>query len=337
MKLLNAIALFLFLALNIYSQEDKIRKLIAQGTQLHDKGKYEEAIIRYKTALDIDKNSSLANYELSYTYMTMQKYDEAIKYSKRVLELNGGQQEHAYLVLGNSLDMTGKPKEAISVYEEGLMKFPQSNLLNYNIAFTAYNLGDYEKAEHSAINAIQINPTHASSHLILASIMQEKGERVKAILPLYYFLFLEPNSKRSLTIYRILRTLLSQGIEKKSDKEVNVEVPSSAIKDSIFGPAEMMLGILGANKYLEENIEKSEFEVFVQTNKSLFSVLSEIKKDNKGIWWDLYVTAFQSLVHSGNCEAFSYYISQSTNSDDVKSWMANNPTKMELLQDWLKK
>jgi len=187
------------------------------------------------------------------------------------------------------------------------------------------------------ISAILVKPTHGSSHIILSAIMKEKGQRVKSILPLYYFLMLEPNSKRSLINYNSLRNQLGQGVEKKDDKNINVNIPFSSSSSSEFGAAEMMISLLAASKHTEENKDKNDMELFVETNRGIFSVLGELKKDNTGFWWDIYVTKFYDLVQSDNYEAYSYFISQSTDSELVKIWIAENTEKMQKIIDWLKK
>jgi len=337
MKLLTNLILGLFLTVNLFGQDDKVNELVAQGTELHDQGKFDEAISKYKMALRIDKNSTLANYELSYTYMATEKYSDAIKYSKKVIEQNSDNQEGAYIVLGSSFDMSGKADKAIEAYEEGLLKFPSSNLLNYNLALTSYNQKDYEKAQKAAINAILAKPKHGSSHVILAAIMQAKGERVLSLLPTYYFLMLEPNSKRSKKNYNSLLNQLGQGVERKNEKEININVPLSNSPDSLFGAAEMMVSFLAASRFTEDNKNKSDMDFFVETNKGLFSILGELKKENKGFWWDFYVTKFYNLVQSNNLEAFSYYISQSANSEKVNKYIAENTDKMKQLKSWIDK
>lgn len=334
MKLLTNLLLGLFLTVNLFGQVDKVNELVSQGTVLHDQGKYDDAIAKYKMALSIDKNSSLANYELSYTYMAAGKYSDAIKYSKKVIKQDSGSQHGAYIVLGSSLDMSGKADKAIKAYEEGLSKYPESNLLNYNLALTAYKQKNYEKAEKAAINAINAKPKHGSSHVILSSIMQAKGERVMSLLPAYYFLMLEPNSKRSKIIFTDLKKQLAKGVEMKNDSDVSVIVPTSI--DSLFGTAEMSLSLMAASRFTEDK-DKSETEFFKETNSVFFAMLEELKKENKGFWWDFYVSKFIDLIQSDNIEAFSYYVSQSTNSDSVNQYIANNPDKIQRLKDWIVK
>ena len=335
MKLLINLILGLLLTINLFGQDDKVTELVAQGTELHDQGKYDEAIAKYKTALRIDKNSTLANYELSYTYMVTAKYSNAIKYSRKVIEQDSDNQHGAYVVLGSSLDMSGKADKAIKAYEEGLLKFPNSNLLNYNLALTCYNQKDYEKAEQAVINAILAKPKHGSSHIILAAIMKAKGERVLSLLPTYYFLMLEPNSRRSKINYNSLLNQLGQGVERKNEQDISVNVPTSS--DSLFGAAEMMVSLLGASRFTEENRDKSEMEFFIETTNGLFSILGELKKENSGIWWNLYVSKFYDLIQSNNLEAFCYYISQSTNSYIVNQYITDNADKIGQLKNWMNK
>ncbi len=337
MKLLLTLTLGLLLAVNVFGQADKVLELVNRGVELNDQGKHNEAIAKFKEALAIDKNSAAANYELSYSSMTVGKYDDAIKYSKKVIKLNSDNLHQAYIVLGSSLDLQGNSKKAIKTYLEGLEKFPNSNLLNYNLAYTYYQQKDYSKAETAVISAINAKPTHPSSHLLLSAVMQAKGQRLKAALPLYYFLMLEPNSQRSKSNYIVLRKMLVQGIEQKDEKNVNVIIPINSGSDDEFSGAEMMVSLLASSRFSKENKGKSNLELFVESTRSTFSILNELKKDRTGFWWSLYVTKFDDLVQTKNHEAFCYYISKSLNDDEVKKWIADNPSKMNELNDWLVK
>lgn len=338
MRLLITLTLGFLLSFSLFGQEDKVKELVSQGIDLHDQGKYVEAIAKYKAALDIDTNSTLANYELSFTYMKIEKYDEAIKYSKKVIEQNTDNLLLAYIILGSSLDLTGKSKDAIKTYEDGLTRFPTSNLLNYNLALTYYKLHDYDNAEQAAIKAIIAKPTHGSSHIILGAIMKEKGNRVKSLLSYYYYLILEPNSKRSSSILINLKSLLNEGVEQKSGNSVNVNIFSSTTtQDTVFRAVELFVSLQSASRYTDEKKGKTEFEFFVDATNGLFTILGELKSNNSNFWWDFYVTKFYDLVQTNNDKAFCYYISQSSNSADVNSWINANQDKVEKLKDWIKK
>jgi len=337
MKSIIAGLLIFVSVINCFGQANSFNDYMSQGISFHDEGKYDEAIGMYKKALELDPKSSVTNYEISLTYFSKQDWAQAIEYGKNVINLNTGNRLEAFVVLGNSYDMLGDTKHAISTYVKGLKEFPQNHLLNYNLALTYYNSGNQEKAEKAVIKAITLKPTHGSSHLLLSAIMNKNGSRVQNLLPLYYFLMIEPMSKRSNQNYQTLKSKLGYGVEQKDDKNINVNLPMSKGTDSEFGAADMMISLTAASKYLEENMSKSELELFSETNKSIFTILGELKGKNKGFWWDFYVTSFYDLVNSDNVEAFSYYISQSDKSDLVNKWIIDNSTKIQSLTNWIEK
>lgn len=339
MKQILVLFLCLAFGLNVFGQEDEIKQLVGEGVALNDQGKFNDAILKYKAALKIDKNSPIANYELAYTYLATRQYDLAIKHSKIVLKEAKGENENikhgAYVVKGSSEDLMGKPKNAIKTYEEGISKFPASSLLNYNLGLTCYNVQDYQKAEEATIRAVQISPNHGSSHLLLSSIMLDQNQRIKAILPLYYFLMVEPSSKRTVSSYQRLLELLNMGVTRKDDKNISIILPSNDINDG-YSTIETMLGFLAAAKYTEEGEKKTEYEQFASITSSVFSLLDE-KELKKDFWKDFYVTKYKSLSDSTNVEAFCYFISKCMNDELVDKWISENPDKMKSLEEWMNK
>ncbi len=331
-----AVVPVLFTNISLFGQDQNVQQLISEGIALHDEGRYDEAIARYRSALILQPGSSLASYEMAFSYFRLQKYDSSIKYGSQALDQNNGSQHESYIVLGNSFDLMGQPGKAIKVYEEGLKNYPNSNLLNYNLALTCFNQKDYKKAEQAVINAINARPTHASSHSLLAVIMKQSGKRIKSILPLYYFLMLEPNSSRSVANYKSLRSQLDEGVEKKDEKNISVNIFMDQKESDEFGAAEMMISLLAASKHTDENEDKTDIEHFNKTNEGIFSVLGELKKDNKGFWWDFYVTKLYDLIKSKNIEAYSYYISQSAGTDEVKKWISDHQSLVQRLENWIK-
>lgn len=335
MKRLFIILFFLPLSLFVNGQENQFDNLIQQGIALHDNGEFEKAIEKYNEALEINPNSSLANYEISYSYLSLNDYNNAIKFSKKVVDNKNGHELHSYIVYGTALDMLGKTKKSIKVYEEALKTYDHY-LLHYNHAISCFNMGDIDKAYESAINGILTNNSHASSHLLLSNIMEQKGSRIKSALPLYFFLLIEPNSPRSKAVYEMLVNKLDYGVEKKTDKDIDVKIPLNDSEDSDFGAAEMMISLSKASNYTEENVGKSEMELFAENNESIFSVLGELKKKkDEGLWWDFYVSFFYDIVQNDHTKAYSYYISQSSGKQEVYDWVQSHREELDNFLNWI--
>jgi tetratricopeptide (TPR) repeat protein len=334
-KFSSILGLFLFTT-SLFGQT-KIDSLIQQGVYLHDAGQYDKAIEIYKQALAIDPNSDIANYEISFSYMSAKDYENSIKHSNKVIELNKDYVLQAYLTKGSSLDYLGKTNESIKLFEKGLKKFGDNYLLYYNLGYDYYKIKNYDKAEEAFANAIKTNPNHASSHLILAQLMADLNKNVQSLLCLNYFLLLEPNTERSKTAFRLLEKQFGGNVEKDKEKpnQINILIGADQM-DSEFGPANLMISMLQASNYTEENKGKSEDQLFIENTKSFFNILGELKKDkNKGLWWNFYVPFFNDLANSDHIETYCYYITQSSKDKSIE-WLKNNNPKIVLFDQWLK-
>lgn len=331
MKTKLLIFILLFSVNNLaFGQDQEVEELVLEGIEYHDRGEYEKAIEIYQKALDIAPNSSMANYEISFSYFSSGDYKNAEIYSKKVLDIDKDNLLEATITYGNALDMQGKAKKAIKIYEKA-MKDYDYYLLYYNHAITCFNIGKNEKAYDSILKSISNNSSHASSHLILSKLMDEDGSRIKAMLSLYFFLLIEPNSNRSVAEYQNLRNYIDQGVTQTSEKNINISIPNDVDPD--FGAAEMMISLSRAANSLEENKEKTDLELFSENTENLFNILGELKKDNSGFWWDFYVPFFYEMANEDLIKPFCYYISLSSG-EEASNWIENNDAKFKRFANW---
>ena len=311
----------------LLGQQRIINGLISEGIKLHDKGNYIGAIDLYKKALLVNNISTQANYEIASTYLTIKDYKNAIKYSDNVIAANVDYMDQAYILKGAALDNLGKQLEAIKTYEQGLKKFTKNYLLYYNLALTSFSLKDYKTADGSLEKALTLNPSHASSHFLLALSMRTQGNRVKGILALYNFLLLEPNSKRTASAVKTLEAAL-----KKSNEKISLAMPTKKENDEFY-TAELMLALLESSKANESNKTKSAAQLFSENTNSFFEILGAIKKEKKDFWWSFYVDYFYTIASNNLTEAFCYYITQ-VNEDVYKEWLKNNLQQLESFLAW---
>lgn len=324
-----------FLSANAVAQSTVI-DLVKEGIQYHDSGNYDKAIKTYEKALKMEPKSTLVNYEISMSYFAKGDYKEAINYSDAVLNQKKEYMLEAYVNKGSALDLLGKTKEAIKLFEKAIKETKGSYLLYYNLSLTYYKLGEFDKAEENAINAILDNPNHSSSHLVLASINDQRGNKVQALLASYYFLFLEPNSKRSPSAYNILQKNFAGNVSKDPTKPNTINITLDSNGDEQFRAVELMIAMLEASKSIEENKGKSEDELFIENTESFFKVLGELKKDkNKEIWWTFYTTFYYKLTQSEHLETYCKYITQCKN-ENSRTWVNANEEKIAAFDKWLK-
>lgn len=328
---LMLVVLFQFTVTFAFGQVDLVQQLIDEGVTKHDSGKYAEAIALYQRALQLNPTSSVANYEISYSYLMDGDYRNAVKYSRIAIKQKDDSQLSAYITCGSALDMMGKTNRSIKVYEKAMKRYDYY-LLYYNHAVSCLVGGKLNKAYNSAIKAIQDNPSHASSHLILSKIMARKGERVKAMLPLYFFLLLEPDTPRATMAYENLRKYMDAGVSEKPGKKIVVSVPVKGMSD--FAAAEMLLSLAKTTQTLDKDSTDTDLQHFAEINEQLFKGLGELKKDHTGFWWDFYVTFFSEMADKGLSEAYSYYISQ-LQGEEATDWFDWHNDDFERFKIWV--
>lgn len=336
MKQLIPTILILILAFQVSGQES-IEKYVEEGISYHDKGEFEKAIEIYKKALKLDPKSTLVNYEISLSYMSNEEYKLAIKYADKVLEAKTGHLLPAYITKGSALDILGKTKESIKVFEEAIKNSDGHYLLYYNLALNYYKMNDLIKAEEHIQNALLMNVNHASSHLMLAQIHNHHDNKVQTFMAGHYFLFLEPNSQRSLSMYTLLRNELNNNVSKDPENSNNTNITLNlGGEDDPFGPVAMMLSMLEASKISEDNKDKDEDQLFLENTKMIFGLLlNPLKETPKDIWWEFYAPFFSNLSKSDHMETYCNYISQSGNKKAAK-WLKENKDKLDAFDAWLK-
>lgn len=330
-------AFILSLVISISSlAQSSMENFVKEGIQYHDNGDYDKAIETYEKALEIDPNSTLVNYEIALSYFTKGAYKKAVEYSDVVLKQDKDFLLQAYVTKGSSLDMLGKTKESIKLFNKAIKKTKGHYLLYYNQGLNYYKINDLENAEENIIKAIELNPNHSSSHFILAHIHHHKGNSVQALLSSHYFLLLEPNSQRSLEAYSILQKNFGGNVSKDEEKPNTINILLSPNNDSQFGAAELMIGMLEASKSLEENEGKSNDDMFVENTEKFFTILGELKKKkNKEIWWTFYTPFFYDLAKSEHLETYCKYITQIGN-ENSKKWIAENEKALNEFDKWLR-
>lgn len=323
-KIIGFLSVLLLLASGIFAQENNF---ITEGIKMHDKGDYEGAIEFFKKALQSDKNSVHASYEIASSYLAIKNYANTIKYADKVIARNLDYVDQAYILKGSALDLSGKPLEAINTYKLALKKYTKNHSLYYNLALTYFSLKQYKDADDALIKSLKLNQLHASSHFLLGLSQARQGNRVKSILALYNFLLMEPKSKRSLTAFQTLQDQWKNAGKKTAD--VNSE-------EDEFSTATAMLDVLQDANKNEANKNRSGYILFAENTNIIFTILGEDKKDKKGFWWNFYVDYFYTLSNNHHTEALCYYITQSIDSA-YDEWLKENLKKMEALSEWYTK
>ncbi len=343
-QLRKVILLFPFLVFSILvfgQQKDIADKLVAEGVALQDKGEVDSAIAKYHQALDLDKDNLFALAEMCYSYLSIQKFDDAVNFSERALKIHPGDPvlKTVYVSYGNALDGLGKPDKSIEIYDKGIKLFPDYFQLYYNKGISQNELHETDDALISFERSASLNPDHASSDNAIGLLLFNIN-KIPSLLAFCRFLILEPGSKRAVANLDNLRKIVDAHVTKTGEKNVTVSISHEMFaakkkkQADDFSSAELMLSLSSALDYDAANIDKTEVEKFIRKFTSLCGFLTERKKDNTGFCWDYYVPYFTEMNNKGFLTTFAYIAYTTSKKPDVTDWLNTHKTEIDDFYKW---
>ena len=158
-KLVKYLTIIVFLssALTLSAQSDE--KAIRKGNRNYKSGNYEEAIAKYREALEIRPNNAKAQFNLGDVYYAKQSYDTAYVEFQKVLEISPDAKlkSDAVYNMGNCLLAQDKYYDAFNVYKVSLKLNPENENALYNLEYCRAHLVKSEvwvvQPEHGTVEA----------------------------------------------------------------------------------------------------------------------------------------------------------------------------------------
>lgn len=299
-------------------------KLIREGVSLHDKGRYKEAIDCYKKVLDTNPSSMPAIYEMSLSYLYLKNYDEALKYSTKVINANYQPLlMDAYIVKSTALAETDKIDQSIRLLNEAIGRCGDSYLLHFNLGLSYFNKQNNRLAIHHLRKAIEIDATHPSAFLLYAYALNDSGHWVQSFYAFHFFLFLEPNTERSKDAFGEMYDILT------TKRDIDVDDPTSedgVNRGSIY---EVIKGMQP-----KSNTPQDQYNFFEQASKAVFVSLSHQQSDDQsGLLWYFFVPTYEEIIGSGYFDVYCRYVSVAYFPESLE-WWNNNKDKVDNFIDW---
>ncbi|SDE12896.1 Tetratricopeptide repeat-containing protein [Mucilaginibacter pineti] len=303
--------------------------LIKEGVALHDAGKYDDAIAKYNAAIKIDPENPSAHYELAFTLFTAGKGKEAIPILEKLIQINpksGG----AYDLLGSIYDDDKQPDKAIDYYKKGVKADPEYQRLYFNLGILYLRQGKNAEAEANAIDAIKLDPKHASSQRVYALATYNQQKLGASLLAWCSFLILEPQTQRSVEAYKFVQNILNHGIKKTGEKSVTLTLSQ---KD-VDGPNLLLpTAILAATT---DKTGLSKTDSLTLQLKSVFGISDNFgAKSADAFYKSFYSDYFKKLAATDNMEAFVRLISLTANKEENLQWFKDNGAKLSALDAWV--
>jgi tetratricopeptide (TPR) repeat protein len=182
LRFLSQIALCGLLALFVSSCGGSKDKHIARGEEYLQKRKFQEAVMEFRTAADIDKDSPAAHWGLARAFENLGQFNEALEELRKTAELAPDNLD-AKTKLGNYFLLVQPPMmaETEKIIEEIFARntrFIEAHILKASL-FAAQNKPEKEVLD--VLNqAIALNPNRTESYISLARFFMKQNKAAEA-------------------------------------------------------------------------------------------------------------------------------------------------------------
>lgn len=172
------------------------------------KGAYDLSEIHFKRALEISPNSPEVKNNLGALYLSMQRWDDAIKYFRMAIaDLLFTSPEVAHTGLGFAQFKKGNFVDAIASYRQAVSTNPDYAPAYYRLGETYYALDKLELAVEELNKALRLAPNYADAHYRLALCLMKKKEGPQAAAHFREVIRLAPDSENAALSQNYLKLL----------------------------------------------------------------------------------------------------------------------------------
>ena len=174
----------------------EVRLNMDQGLQLFNQGEYEQALVAFNTAVEMDDqqpalwaNIGNAHSKLSHNEQALEAYQKAIDLAPEDPTL--------YQNMGGLYASTGDTEKARELYQKAVSLSaygdPRAAAVNYyNMGVTFINSGNAEEAVEALNKALEADPEYAEAHYQLGISMLGTGQMEESAKHLKKYLELTP-------------------------------------------------------------------------------------------------------------------------------------------------
>jgi Ca-activated chloride channel homolog len=136
-SILKTVMFFVFIVISVSMNAQTDKKYIRKGNREYEKDKYPESEISYRKAIDKNKQSPDALFNIGDALYKQNKFQEAGNQFIENANQNNDKvrKSNGFYNLGNSLLKANKLQESIEAYKNSLILRPDNNEAKYNLAY----------------------------------------------------------------------------------------------------------------------------------------------------------------------------------------------------------
>jgi tetratricopeptide (TPR) repeat protein len=307
------------------------------GFALFQQKKYDEAIAAYQEILKGNPDALGATYEIALTYATKGDQRKAIDVALPLLQYQSPDLDKYYALVGSMLDDLKSPKDAVTVYEAGIVAVPKGGTLYFNEAVTELDsLNDPAAGLATLKRGAIADPSHAGIQFLLAGLFGKRDFKTPELLALSRFLILEPAGARAVSGYKAWYGLLTSNVTTGRDGKPQISMnPNKTTDEGNLTQLDLQIAM---SQIATGNSQQTAIENLVAQWTGLLGVWGKYdgKDDADKMLWTYYMPYFSGLRDQKLVEPFVYVVSQKVGFPGAAAWVAAHQDAVQAFLAWNK-
>lgn len=326
-----------------HAQTDKAtaRRMLRDAIRAMDGGDPDRAMLILDSAKKLDPTDFVYDYEKGYAAYLKKNYKQSIKFFETALAFPDAN-DQCYQMLGNALDLDGKPEKAMEAYQNGIKRFPTSGGLHVELGVMSLANKKYDEAIGWWEKGIAANPTYPGNYYRLTKLFALTKDPIWAFFYGEIFLNLEPTTQRSEDISKTIYDAYKINITVPSDTSLKVDftndnlVLNNATDIKNFKmPFRMM--------YVMDFIVSISLNFITEKQISLSSLVSArtafierwYKEKRNKDYPNIVLEHQKKVADAGHAEAYHYWVLSSGDDKAFSEWYKKNEEKFKAFAKWI--
>lgn len=155
----------------------KAARAAEKGSAFLMKHEWKASLSCFERAIQLAPSLFPAYHNLALAQYNLGQFDDAAQNFEKAIELSKGSFAPSFFGLAIIFYDRARFVEAQSIVQQGLLAEPDSAVGEYCLGLAQYSLGHISDAQHSALEALRIDPSLADAHLLLAHIHERLHDR----------------------------------------------------------------------------------------------------------------------------------------------------------------
>ncbi len=181
-------------------------KLFIKGSNFYETGKYEEAVLAYKEAIELNSTQWGYYFNLGLAYKKNENREASVEAFQEALKLNP-KSYSCNNELGEAMAKREEYDKAKTFYLNASELSPSDPDAFYNLGVVLTNLGKPEEAFKYFLKAVGVQENYADAYYQIGTIYISKGQTADAIKNLEKFVELAPEHQNAKIAKQLLEYL----------------------------------------------------------------------------------------------------------------------------------